>query len=115
MNTPMLDTPGVHAIAGCLLGTAVGDAIGLPFEGLSSRRQRRLFSGIDSHHFIFRRGMISDDTEHACLVANALIESAGEEDIFERQLARGLRCWLLTLPAAAGMATLKATGKLCIG
>jgi len=25
-------------IVGCLLGTAVGDALGLPYEGLSSRR-----------------------------------------------------------------------------
>ena len=30
------------AAAGCLLGTAVGDALGLPCEGLSRRRQRRL-------------------------------------------------------------------------
>ena len=32
-----------HAIVGCLLGTAVGDAIGLPAEGLSRERQRRRF------------------------------------------------------------------------
>jgi len=28
--------------AGCLLGTAVGDARGLPWEGLSRRRQKRM-------------------------------------------------------------------------
>ena len=27
-----------EAAAGCLLGTAVGDALGLPFEGLSARQ-----------------------------------------------------------------------------
>jgi ADP-ribosylglycohydrolase len=28
---------------GCLLGTAVGDSLGLPYEGLSARRARKLF------------------------------------------------------------------------
>lgn len=32
-----------HAVVGCLLGTAVGDAIGLPCEGLSPRRATKLF------------------------------------------------------------------------
>lgn len=32
-----------RAIIGCLLGTAVGDALGLPCEGLPKRRQQRLF------------------------------------------------------------------------
>ena len=32
-----------RALTGSLLGTAVGDAIGLPFEGMSRRRVRRLY------------------------------------------------------------------------
>lgn len=32
-----------RAIVGCLWGTAVGDALGLPCEGLTPRRQQRLF------------------------------------------------------------------------
>jgi len=59
--------------------------------------------------------MTSDDTEHTCLVANALIESAGDEDTFRRELARGLRFWLMALPAGVGFATLRATIKLCFG
>jgi len=31
-----------RAIEGALLGTAAADAIGLPYEGLSRRRARRL-------------------------------------------------------------------------
>lgn len=31
------------AIIGCLLGTAVGDALGLSYEALSKPRQRRLY------------------------------------------------------------------------
>jgi ADP-ribosylglycohydrolase len=110
-----METPTTDAIIGCLLGTAVGDAIGLPAEGLSPQRQRRMFSNIDSHRLLFGRGMTSDDTEHTCLLANALIESAGDEAIFRRELARGLRAWLLTMPAGAGLATLRATIKLCLG
>ena len=110
-----METPTTDAIVGCLLGTAVGDAIGLPSEGLSPQRQRRLFTNIDSHRLLFARGMTSDDTEHTCLLANALIESAGDEGIFQRELAHGLRTWLLTLPAGVGLATLRATIKLCIG
>ncbi|MBI2160173.1 MAG: ADP-ribosylglycohydrolase family protein [Candidatus Rokubacteria bacterium] len=35
--------PSRDAILGCLLGSAVGDSVGLACEGLSKRRQRRLF------------------------------------------------------------------------
>jgi ADP-ribosylglycohydrolase len=110
-----METPSRTAILGCLLGTAVGDAMGLPYEGLSPRRLRRLYSAIDSHRFCFRRGMTSDDTEHACLVADALIASAGEERLFECELAHGLRRWILSLPASVGLATLRACVLLCVG
>jgi ADP-ribosylglycohydrolase len=59
-----METPTADAVIGCMLGTAVGDAIGLPSERLSPRRQRRMFSHIDSHRLFFGRGMTSDDTEH---------------------------------------------------
>jgi hypothetical protein len=35
--------------------------------------------------------MVSDDTEHTCIVAQALIASAGDPDAFQRHLARRLR------------------------
>src|SRR5262249_39504511 len=60
-------------------------------------------------------GLVSDDTEHTCLVARALIESAGDPDRFIRRLARHLRWWLLGLPAGIGRATLQATLRLWIG
>lgn len=103
------------AVIGCLLGTAVGDAIGLPYEGLSPRRQLRLFPDICGHHFFFGRGMTSDDTEHTCLVAQALIVSGGEIELFRRELAWRLRVWLLGLPAGIGIATLQAIIKLWLG
>jgi ADP-ribosyl-[dinitrogen reductase] hydrolase len=103
------------AIVGCLLGTAVGDALGLPLEGISPRRQRRLFADVESYHLLLGRGMLSDDTEHTWLAANALIASAGREEAFGDHLAFGLRRWLLSLPPGAGLATLRATCRLCLG
>ena len=46
-----------RSITGCLLGLAVGDAIGLPFEGLSRRRQHRMASSIDEHLSLSRSGI----------------------------------------------------------
>jgi len=103
------------ALVGSLLGEALGDAIGLPYEGLSRRRGVRLLGEPDRHRFAFRRGMISDDTEHACLVAQALIVAGTDAEVFSRELARGLRSWFLCLPAGIGMATLRACLKLCVG
>ena len=102
--------------AGVLLGGAVGDAIGLPREGLSPRRALRMFGGAPLHHQLLgRRGMISDDTEHACLTAQALLCSRGDPERFARSLAWRLRGWLVGVPAGIGLATLRSILKLWIG
>lgn len=103
-------------IAGVILGTAVGDALGLPREGLSRRRAMRLFGdGPLRHRLIAGRGMVSDDTEHACLVAQALLEAPGRPDEFAHRLAWGLRWWLVRLPAGVGLATARSILKLWCG
>ncbi|HZP82530.1 MAG TPA: ADP-ribosylglycohydrolase family protein, partial [Chthonomonadaceae bacterium] len=104
-----------QAIVGCLIGTAVGDAIGLPCEGLSKQRQQRLYPNIARYHLLFGRGMVSDDTEHTCMVAQALLVSGGETRLFAASLARQLRFWLLGIPAGIGYATLRAILKLWLG
>ncbi len=107
--------PKQKAITGCLLGTAVGDALGLPMEGLSKRRQQKMYPEIKGYHLLFGKGMISDDTEHACMVAQAIIASGGDDSLFARDLAGRLRRWLLGLPSGIGFATLRAIGRLCLG
>jgi len=101
-----------RALQGCLFGTLVGDAIGLPFEGLSRRRIQEFKPVPLRHRFLFGRGMMSDDTEHTCLVADALIHSRGDPDQFARLLAWRMRFWFLGLPAGIGLATLRACLKL---
>ncbi|PQV64962.1 ADP-ribosylglycohydrolase [Abditibacterium utsteinense] len=92
---------------GCLIGGAVGDALGLPAEKLSPARQKSLFGRIDKMQFLPSRGMISDDTEHALFTARALIESGGDAEKFRRLLHSEFRRWILALPPGTGLATLK--------
>jgi len=104
-----------ESIIGCLLGTAVGDSLGLCYEGLSKRRQRKMFSQIDKHRFFFNKGMISDDTEHTIIISRAIIKSGGSLSRFLRNISWSFRFWLMGLPAGTGMATLKSCLKLCVG
>ncbi len=106
---------GRSAVVGAILGTAVGDAIGLPYEGLSRRRAQRLLGTPDRYRFLFGRGMVSDDTEHACMVMQALMATGDDANRFTHDLAWRLRFWLLGLPAGIGMATLKGTLRLWLG
>ena len=112
------------AITGCLLGTAVGDALGLACEGLSRRRQAKMFRTLDSYKLLpigkSGKGMTSDDTEHTCMLAQSLIVTGhGElttlEQKFSANFAWRLRLWLLGLPAGIGFATLRAILKLWLG
>jgi ADP-ribosyl-[dinitrogen reductase] hydrolase len=98
-----------EAFAGVLLGTAVGDALGLPAEGMSRDRIRKRWHGPWRQRFLFGRGMVSDDTEQALFVAQALLAHPADVEAFQRCLGWNLRLWLLGLPAGVGLATLRAT------
>ena len=109
-----------RAAVGCLLGTAVGDALGLAVEGLSPRRQARIYPDLRDYHFLFGRGFVSDDTEHTCMLAQALIVSIGHgperfPQKFAASFAWRLRFWFLGLPAGIGLATGRAIVKLWLG
>lgn len=114
-----MDTPVANLrqhFRGVILGTAVGDAIGLPREGLSTRRATRMFGTSPlRHRLLFGHGMTSDDTEHTCMTAQALLASGGDPKAFARSLAWRLRGWLIGLPAGVGMATAKSCIKLWLG
>ncbi|HZR17954.1 MAG TPA: ADP-ribosylglycohydrolase family protein [Verrucomicrobiae bacterium] len=108
--------PDLHQrLAGLLLGTAVGDALGLPAEGLSRHRIERRWHGNWQHRFVLGHGMCSDDTEHTFFVAQALLAHPNDAVAFQRCLAWKLRLWLLGVPAGIGLATLRAILKLWLG
>lgn len=102
-------------LRGLLVGAAVGDALGLPAEGLSRRRAQRLYPGQWRHRLAFGRGMVSDDTEHTIFVAQSLLRHPDSPERFARRLGWCLRGWLLSLPAGIGFATLRAILKLWLG
>lgn len=106
---------GEHRLTRLLLGSAVGDALGLPAEGLSPQRQRKWWPGELRHRFCLGRGMVSDDTEHACMTAQALLEAGGDVERFRRSLAWQLRWWFIALPAGVGLATARACVRLWLG
>ena len=102
-------------LAGLLLGTAVGDALGLPAENLWADKIKRRWGGQWKMRFIFGRGMVSDDTEHTLMVAQALLENPDDFHKFQRSLAWKFRWWFLGLPGGIGLATARACIKLWLG
>lgn len=114
-NCTNAQPPHSVSIIGAQLGAAVGDAIGLPYEGLSRRRGLRMLGPPERHRLLLGHGMISDDTEHTCMVAQSLVESGVDVDRFRRRLAARMRWWLLGLPTGIGLAILRAILKLWLG
>ena len=111
----MNSTPSSR-IEGLLIGTAVGDALGLPMEGMKPASIERLgWTGTWKHRLVFGRGMWSDDTEHSIMLAQALLASGGDSERFSRKFAWELRWWLFGLPAGVGLATARAMIKLWFG
>ena len=104
-------------LQGLLVGCALGDALGLPWEGLDSELARSLGAkpGELEHALVRQKGMFSDDTEHTIITAKALATSKLAPELFQKHLARQLRWWLCTMPSGAGFATIRATIKLCLG
>lgn len=103
-------------ILGCLWGTALGDAVGLPREGLSRRRAARMYGNRPLQpDLVLGLGFCSDDTEHTQMVGRSLVASGGDVVTFRREFGKQLRRWLLTAPAGIGFATLRACLKLLVG
>jgi ADP-ribosylglycohydrolase len=100
---------------GALLGEALGDALGLPFEGMRASRVAKLRPRPLRHALILGRGMVSDDTEHAFFVARSFARHPKDAKGFQRSLAWALRWWLIALPAGVGFGTARSILKLWLG
>ncbi len=104
------------SIKGFMLGTMIGDAIGLPYEGISRRRLAALLGSKPlRHRLLFRYGLVSDDTEHMLMTVAAWQRSNGDPRAFAKHLARRLRLWMLAIPPATGLATAMACLRLLVG
>src|SRR5688572_28182746 len=100
-----------HRVAGALVGSAVGDALGAPFEfGPADRFSARFPSPARGARtemcgggsLGWEPGEFTDDTQMALLVASSLVERGGlgEADMFER-----FRAWAAADPPDIGNQT----------
>lgn len=101
-------------LAGALLGTALGDALGLPAEGMSARSIARRFGRIDRFRLLGKRGFVSDDTEQSALVAQSLARFPDDLDGCVRAFRRSLLGWFARLPWGVGLATVRACVRIAL-
>ena len=97
-----------------MLGTAVGDALGLPFEGLGRQTVRRRLRP-SRFSLVGATGFVSDDTEQNALVAEALTRRGEGDAVVVAGFRRALLGWFLRLPFGIGFATLRACLKILVG
>ncbi|HJK91535.1 MAG TPA: ADP-ribosylglycohydrolase family protein [Polyangiaceae bacterium LLY-WYZ-15_(1-7)] len=102
-------------VLGALLGVAVGDAAGLPFEGLSMRRVARRFERADRYRLAGRTGFVSDDTEQTALLGQALALAGPDDSECLRRFRRSMVGWLARLPFGIGGATLRSCVRMMLG
>ena len=104
-----------NKLQGCLIGAAIGDSVGLPYEGMSSSSGKKLFGLPDKHKLLFGLGMESDDTEHLVIVLRSYRKANGDIESFSKILASKLKLWTLALPLGVGKASLFSGIKLLFG
>ncbi len=89
---------------GCLLGGAVGDALGMPSEGYTADEIQTKFGVVqemipspEGHfHFGLQAGQFTDDTEETLLLAESMIEASGFScDKFADKLVAWGTAWTL--------------------
>lgn len=102
-------------MVGVLLGTAIGDALGLPMEGMSAHAVAKHFPQLDRYFFLGITGFVSDDTEQTALVAACLSRYPDSIDGSVRAFRRSLLGWFLRLPWGIGWGTLRACFRIALG
>jgi ADP-ribosylglycohydrolase len=102
-------------LSGVLLGTALGDALGLVCEGMSAKRIARRFGRLDRYYLLGRTGYVSDDTEQSALVAQSLAYHPADLDRCVRAFRRSLLGWFWRLPWGIGLATVRSAFRIMLG
>jgi ADP-ribosylglycohydrolase len=102
-------------LTGTLLGTAVGDALGLPCEGMRAQAIARRFGPVERYHLLGRTGFVSDDTEQAALVAQSLARHPDDPEACALDFRHALLGWFLRLPWGIGLATVRASLRIAVG
>jgi ADP-ribosyl-[dinitrogen reductase] hydrolase len=103
-------------LSGVLLGTAVGDALGLFMEGLSARTIASWFaSDINRYYLLGNTGFVSDDTEQSALVAQSIIRYPDDCAKCTRAFQMSMLGWFCRMPFGVGRATSFACLRMLVG
>ena len=112
------ERPTTDKIKGALLGTAIGDALGMPVEGLSHQNVRMYYKGIKAYRDDEKRqdlkaGQWTDDTQFTFALARALTQVRPTSDLPQR----AAEAYLTLLPEARrwGPTTRRAVERLAQG
>ncbi len=107
----------IEKFEGCILGTAVGDALGMPAEGMSMDDIKRVYGRIDdflpSPYGDLQAGEWTDDTEQMLVLAESILETVyfSPENFSEK-----LKEWFLkTNSRRVGPASSRAISRLISG
>lgn len=102
--------------AGVLLGTAVGDALGLYLEGLEADSiQSQFSSAVDRYYLLGNIGFVSDDTEQSALIAQSLIKFPPDLDYSVNRFRAAMLGWFCRMPFGVGQATTYSCVKILMG
>ncbi|MCI0713086.1 MAG: ADP-ribosylglycohydrolase family protein [Chloroflexi bacterium] len=97
---------------GCLLGGAVGDALGFTSENMSRKRIQDKYTRLTDYKVRPSWGYYTDDTQLTIALAETLVANQGyDHSHFRRQLAR----WWLVFPRLSGRSTKNAAMKCLLG
>lgn len=101
----------LHRAVGAVVGSAVGDALGAPFEFQSAGTYRRRFPSpvvggigemVGGGGLGWAAGEFTDDTQMAMLVARSLLETGGVD---QADLGERFRAWVASDPTDVGVMT----------
>jgi ADP-ribosylglycohydrolase len=112
---PVADSDRERALRGALWGTALGDALGLRYEGLSARGIARSVDPALGIGLVGARLFVSDDTEQTALVLESIVLARADLPASLRAFRRALCAWLLRLPFGIGLSTLRACLRMLFG
>ena len=107
-----------HKIRGCIFGVAIGDALGMPSEGLTKDEIISNYGKIDDflapkNHFknILNAGDYTDDTEQTICLIKSITKGGFDRNLFINELIK----WYKSKPVGIGPTSKKAIENLING
>ncbi len=111
--SPVRSSERLDRLTGALLGCAIGDALGLPAEGMSAARIARRFGRLERYRLCGSTGFVSDDLEQAALLAQSLARAGIQGCVADYR--RALLGWFWRFPFGLGLATLRSCWRMSLG